>query len=74
MEGLADTVDGRDEWLRGREGEAIPKLVGTEATPCSGNGARVAIGMGDPEFVLDRGSQAREVAVANQSPEPWLVR
>jgi len=54
--------------------EAIRKPVETEATPSSGNGAGVAIGMGDPEFVLERGTQAREVAVANQSPEPWLVR
>ena len=44
--------------------ESIPKLVETGATSISGDGVHVAIGMGDPEVLLDGGAQQREVAVA----------
>ncbi len=32
----------------------------------------MAIGIGDPKFVLECGTRAREVAVANRSPESGL--
>ena len=45
----------------GEAHEAIPKQVETGATPFSGNGTCVAIGMGGPEFPLDCGAHTRAV-------------
>ena len=45
--------------------ESIPKLVETPVTSSSsGGGGGNVIGMGDPEFLLNRGTEQREVAVA----------
>ena len=47
------------------EGESIPKLVETRVTSGrSGCGMSLAIGMDDPEFLLNRGTERREVAIA----------
>ena len=46
-------------------GESIPKLVETRVTSGrSGCGMSLAIGMDDPEFLLNRGTERREVAIA----------
>ena len=48
-----------------REVESIPKLVETRVTSGrSGCGMSLAIGMDDPEFLLNRGTERREVAIA----------
>ena len=45
--------------------ESIPKLVETRVTSGrSGCGMSLAIGMDDPEFLLNRGTERREVAIA----------
>ena len=45
--------------------ESIPKLVETRVTSGrSGCGMSLAIGMDDPEFFLNRGTERREVAIA----------
>ena len=47
------------------EAESIPKLVETRVTSGrSGCGMSLAIGMDDPEFLLNRGTERREVAIA----------
>ena len=47
------------------EPESIPKLVETRVTSGrSGCGMSLAIGMDDPEFLLNRGTERREVAIA----------
>ena len=49
---------------RGLE-ESITKLVETRVTSGrSGCGMSLAIGMDDPEFLLNRGTERREVAIA----------
>ena len=67
-----------DDWREGRswgllktslnpagELESIPKLVETRVTSGrSGCGMSLAIGMDDPEFLLNRGTERREVAIA----------
>ena len=45
--------------------ESIPKLVETRVTSGrSGCGMSLAIGMDDPEFLLNHGTERREVAIA----------
>ena len=45
--------------------DSIPKLVETRVTSGrSGCGMSLAIGMDDPEFLLNRGTERREVAIA----------
>ena len=57
---------GRGVVRRGHDGvESIPKLVETRVTSGrSGCGMSLAIGMDDPEFFLNRGTERREVAIA----------
>ena len=52
--------------MRGRKRqESISKLVETRVTSGrSGCGMSLAIGMDDPEFLLNRGTERREVAIA----------
>ena len=53
------------EELMERRLESIPKLVETRVTSGrSGCGMSLAIGMDDPEFLLNRGTERREVAIA----------
>ena len=69
--GVAALVDGdleepvaREELVQ-RCQESIPKLVETRVTSGrSGCGMSLAIGMDDPEFLLNRGTERREVAIA----------
>ena len=57
---------GRHELCAVRDAnESIPKLVETRVTSGrSGCGMSLAIGMDDPEFLLNRGTERREVAIA----------
>lgn len=47
-------------------------MVENRAMAGSRNGACLAMGMGDPEFVSAHNSRAREAAVSNHSPEEAL--
>ena len=52
-------------WEVNHKRESIPKLVETRVTSGrSGCGMSLAIGMDDPEFLLNRGTERREVAIA----------
>ena len=52
----------------GLKSESILKLVETGATPVSGDGMWTTLGNGDPEVLLDRGPEEREVSVPEQPP------
>ena len=64
--GLWASIHGRPpREALGRRRESIPKLVETRVTSGrSGCGMSLAIGMDDPEFLLNRGTERREVAIA----------